>query len=327
MTTKPQITIGISAHPRTQALIDGKVAIDGYDLKVVHDFLSPGEQHHRFENNEFDVCEFSTATFLRICEVDRRFVAIPVFFTRGPRQRNIFIKQGVIQHPSELRGKKIGLSRYGATANVWSRGLLFDEYGLKTTDMRWYVSGHELFMDHELPVPLERPDQPMQFGQDQPHLGGLLAEGKLSAVIIPGDTGHRAIFGGGRTVGNMQKFPGVRCLFEDTDEIIRYVRSKRIYPIMHTVAMSAATVAHYQDFPAQLCAAFREAKQLSAQYMSAADLSGYEKEQEVLGEDPYAYVLGATEITTLKALNRYQIEQGLMKRELDIPSLFVPGTI
>jgi hypothetical protein len=41
----------------------------------------------------------------------------------------------------------------------------------------------------------------------------------------------------------------------------------------------------------------------------------------------YAYVLGPTEMTSLEALNRYQIEQGLMKRELDIPSLFVRGTI
>jgi hypothetical protein len=47
----------------------------------------------------------------------------------------------------------------------------------------------------------------------------------------------------------------------------------------------------------------------------------------VLGEDPYAYVLGPTEITRHKALNRYQVEQGLTKRELDIPSLFVRETI
>ena len=32
-------------------------------------------------------------------------------------------------------------------------------------------------------------------------------------------------------------------------------------------------------------------------------------------------------MTSLKALNRYQIERGLIKRELDIPSLFVSGTI
>ena len=61
--------------------------------------------------------------------------------------------------------------------------------------------------------------------------------------------------------------------------------------------------------------------------MSAEEVAGYEKEKNVLGEDPYAYVLGPPEMTSLKALNRYQIEQGLMKRELDITSLFVRGTV
>ena len=35
--------------------------------------------------------------------------------------------------------------------------------------------------------------------------------------------------------------------------------------------------------------------------------NGYhEKEKNVLDEDPYAYFLGPTEMTSLKALNRYQ---------------------
>src|SRR5262245_36090999 len=131
---KPTITIGIAAEARTKALIDGTVEVDGYRIKVIHDSLSPGEQHHRFEQNEFNVCEFSTATFLRTQEASRRFLALPVFFTRGPRHRNVYIGR-TVSGPTELRGKKIGLSRYGATANVWSRGLLYDEYQLKTTDM------------------------------------------------------------------------------------------------------------------------------------------------------------------------------------------------
>ena len=324
---KQTVTIGIAADARTMALIDGKVEVEGYQIKIVHDSLSPGEQHHRFEQNEFDVCEFSTATFLRTNEVSRRFHALPVFFTRGPRHRNIYIKEGTLSHPSELKGKKIGLSRYGATANVWSRGLLYDEYALKTTDMQWYVSGHELFIGYDLPVTVERPDKPIQFGQDQPHLGKLLSEGKLGGVIIPGDTGYPAIFGGGETTREMEKFPGVRSLIDDTDEIIRYVRQSRVYPIMHTLAMTEEAVQRYSDLPVKLTEAFREAKKLSSQYMTAEEIAGYEKEKNVLGEDPYAYVLGPTELTSLKALNRYQIEQGLMKRELDIRSLFVPGTI
>ena len=324
---KPTITIGIAAEARTKAIIDGRVEVEGYRIKVIHDSLSPGEQHHRFEQNEFDVCEFSTATFLRTHEVSRRFLALPVFFTRGPRHRNIYVKEGTLSHPSELKGKKIGLSRYGATANVWSRGLLYDEFGLKTTDMQWYVSGHELFIGYDLPVKIERPDKPMQFGQDQPHLGKLLSDGKLGGVIIPGDTGYPAIFGGGETTREMEKFPGVKSLIDDTEEIISYVRKSRIYPIMHTLAMTEAVVQRYPDLPVKLTEAFREAKKLSLQYMSAEEVAGYEREKNVLGEDPYAYVLGPTEMTSLKALNRYQIEQGLMKRELDITSLFVRGTV
>jgi 4,5-dihydroxyphthalate decarboxylase len=324
---KPTITIGIAAEPRTQAIIDGKVELEGYRINVVHDSLSPGQQHHRFEQNEFDVCEFSTATFLRTSEASRRFLALPVFFTRGPRHRNIYIKQGTLSHASELKGKKIGLSRYGATANVWSRGLLYDEFGLKTTDMQWYVSGHELFIGYDLPVAVERPEKPAQFGQDQPHLGKLLAQGKLGGVIIPGDTGYPAIFGGGKTTREMEKFPGVKSLFEDTEEIISYVRKSRIYPIMHTLAITETAVQRYPDLPVKLTEAFREARKVSSDYMTREEIKGYQQEQDVLGEDPYAYVLGPTEITSLEALNRYQIEQGLMKRELDIRSLFAIGTI
>src|SRR5262245_50406279 len=82
---KTTITIGIAAEPRTKGIIDGKIEVEGSRIKVIHHSLSPGEQHHRFEQNEFDVCEFSTATFLRTHEVSRRFLALPVFFTRGLR--------------------------------------------------------------------------------------------------------------------------------------------------------------------------------------------------------------------------------------------------
>lgn len=44
---KPTITIGIAAEARTKAIIDGRVEVEGYRIKVISDSLSPGEQHHR----------------------------------------------------------------------------------------------------------------------------------------------------------------------------------------------------------------------------------------------------------------------------------------
>ena len=167
----------------------------------------------------------------------------------------------------------------------------------------------------------------MQFGHDRAHLAALLSKGEIDAVIIPGDTGYQSIFGAGELVSDMESFPGVKCLLDDTEQIIDYIKAKHIYPIMHTIAMTAETANRYIDFSVKLTEAFREAKRLSVQYMSTEEIEGYEKEKAVLGEDPYAYVLGRTEIESLRALNRYQIEQGLMKKQLDIPSLFVPATL
>ena len=43
----------------------------------------------------------------------------------------------------------------------------------------------------------------------------------------------------------------------------------------------------------------------------------------MLGEDPFDYVMGENEKRTLAAMNRYQIEQGLMKTTLPMDDLFI----
>ena len=320
--TKPCLTLGFPPNPRNRALLDGLVPVDGYEVEYVQDY-SPGEFHYRFVQGEFDVAEMSTATFLRTKEKGRRFVALPVFFQRGPRQRNIFYCEGKLRHPRELRGKKIGAFRYGATAVSWARGFLLDEHGLKTTDMGWFVSGREVFIGDRLPVKVERLDPPPPFGKEKAQLAELVSNGTLGAALVPGDSGYLGLFGGGSVPRQMGEFPGVKPLFEDTEEIVRYVKRSGIYPIIHLMTMKEETAERYPDLPAKLIAAFREAGKLATKYLSPEEIAGYEKEREVLGEDPYAYVLGECEKRSLRALNRYQIEQGLMKTELPLEALFV----
>lgn len=320
--TRPRITLGSPPNPRNRALIDGLVAIDGYEIEHIGSY-SPGEFHYRFVQGEYDVAEMSAATFLRTKEKGRRFVALPVFFQRGPRQRNIFYCEGKLKHPGELKGRKIGCFRYGATAVSWARGFLLDEYGLKTADAGWFVSGREVYIGNELPVKVERLDPPPPFGQEKAQLAELVSKGSLGAALVPGDSGFRGIFGGGSVPKEMGKFPGVKPLFDDTDEIVRYVKRTGIYPIIHLMAMKEESAERYPDLPAKLIEAFREAGKLATKYLTPEEIIGYAKEREVLGEDPYAYVLGETEKRSLRALNRYQIEQGLMKKELSLESLFV----
>jgi 4,5-dihydroxyphthalate decarboxylase len=323
MANKPKITFSTNPNPRNRALIDGLVALDGYELNYVGDKYTPGEMHYRFVQGEFDLAEMSTATLMRVKEKGLRFRALPVFFQRGPRQRNIFYCEGKLHHPSELKGKQIGCFRYGATAVSWARGFLLDEYGVKTTDAEWFVSGKEVFIGNELPVKMERLDPPPPFGQEKNHLSRLLSEGKLAAALVAGDSGYTGLFGGGSLPKVMGQFPGVKPLFEDTDEILRYVKRTQIYPIIHIMAMKEETAERYSDLPAKIIEAFREANRLAWKYFTPEDAEGYAKERDVLGYDPYDCRLTESDKKSIRALNRYQIEHGLVKREIPLESLFV----
>ena len=66
-----------------------------------------------------------------------------------------------------------------------------------------------------------------------------------------------------------------------------------------------------------------EARDVSTRYMPAEEIAGYQRERDALGEDPYDYVMGENEKRTLVAMNRYQIEQGLMKTMLPMDDLFI----
>ena len=249
------------------------------------------------------------------------------FSSAGRGQRNIYYCEGGLHHPTALKGKKIGCFRYGATAVVWARGFLLDEYDLKTTDMSWYVSGREVYIGSDLPVKVERLDPPPPFGQEKPHLARLLSEGELQAALVAGDSGYLGLFGGGSLPKAMGEARGVRPLFDDSEEIVRWVRKTRIYPIIHLIALKEEAAERYPDLAVKLLEAFREAKKLSTKYLSQEQIQGHEREKAALGEDPYAYVLGDTEKRTMAALARYQVEQGLLKQAPPVESLFVRETL
>jgi len=270
---KHRITMGLPYHPRTRALIDGEISIDGYELDITHN-PNPGERHYRFAKGEWDVGEYSAATLLRTREKGLRYIALPIFFERGPRQRNIYFCEGKLNHPNELIGKKIGCFRYGATAVVWARGFLLDEYGLKTTDMNWYVSGREVYIVNDLPVKVERLDPPSPFGQEKPHLAKLVSKGELHAALVAGDSGYPGLFGGGTLPKAMGEFAGVKPLFDDSEEIIRWVRRTGIYPIIHLIALKEEVAEKYPDLPGKLLEAFREAKKLATKHLTPEQIEG-----------------------------------------------------
>ena len=79
------------------------------------------------------------------------------------------------------------------------------------------------------------------------------------------------------------------------------------------MAIREATAEKYPDLPAKAIEAFREANRQAGNYFKPGEAEGYAKERDLLGYDPYAGVLSDADKISLQALNRYQIEQGLVK--------------
>ena len=130
---KLRLSLACWDYDRTRALTDGRVHADGIDL--VYQALPVEETFFRMmRHREFDVAEMSLSSYLVSTFRDDPFVAIPVFPSRSFRHSCIFVNErSGIREPHDLIGKRVGVPEYQLTANVWIRGILADEYGVRST--------------------------------------------------------------------------------------------------------------------------------------------------------------------------------------------------
>ena len=127
-----RLSLSVCDYDRTRAIFDGRTPIEGCDVAAVN--LEPEESFHRaFKFAEFDVSEISMSSYtMTTARGDAQYVAVPAFVSRLVRHSSLYIRTDRgIARPQDLKGKTIGLPEYQMTANVWVRGILQDEYGVK----------------------------------------------------------------------------------------------------------------------------------------------------------------------------------------------------
>src|SRR3954464_12816721 len=136
-----RLTLACGRYDRTQALIDGRVKVEGVS-ELNYLALRPGETFWRMLNHqEFDASEMSLSSYTILrSEGDERFIALPVFPSRVFRQNALYVRaDSPLRSPSELKGRRIGVGDYQMTAAVWTRGFLQHEYGVPPQDATWVV--------------------------------------------------------------------------------------------------------------------------------------------------------------------------------------------
>ena len=323
---KLRVTLACWDYDRTRALQEGRVQVEGVELTYLP--LRVEETFWRMlRHQEFDAAELSMGSYLLSRENGSpRFVAIPVFPSRAFRHSGIYINtDSGIKEPKDLIGKRVGVAEYQITMAIWARGTLQHEYGVPPEKMKWFTGGEEQpgrvdKVNHDLPPSIDiRPIGPEQT------LSSMLESGEIDAMM----SAHMPL-------SFVRRSPKVRRLFPNFREVEReYYQRTKIFPIMHTVVLREDVYQRHPWVAQTLFKAFCEAKRIcqasmyefsALKYMLAWSIAEMEEEREIFGEDPWPYGLEANR-HVLETLVQYAHEQGLIKKTVDLESLFVPSTL
>jgi 4,5-dihydroxyphthalate decarboxylase len=144
MSKKIHLTLATGDYESVRALKEGSVKPDGIELTVLTDMTSDNRHWRMIRNQEFDIAELSMSNFLMARYSGLPFVAIPVFLHRRFRHGFVFLNAAKgITKPTDLMGRKVGLRNFQATANLWIRGILEHEYGVRHRQIQWFKQDQE----------------------------------------------------------------------------------------------------------------------------------------------------------------------------------------
>ena len=318
------LTFASCRYDRMEAIRAGEVVPEGIDLNTIA-FASGREIFDRMVGGrEFDVAELSASEFISLMgRGDCPFVALPVFPSRVFRHGYIFINaQADIRAPKDLEGKRVGVPLYTQTAAIWARRHLADEFGVDLDSIRWVQGAVEKTGSHGRPHAPPLPG-PVRIEQNASgcSLGALLARGDIDALI-----GSRKPDELGRDANVVRLFPDHRALERD------FYRRRKIFPIMHLIAMRRDLYQRQRWIATSLYNAFVEAKRRARMRLHYAGslaamlpwlVDDVEEIDAVFGGDPFAYGIEPNR-PTLQALVQYMVEQHFIPRAIAIEDLFVP---
>ena len=319
------LTLACGPYDRTRALADGRVPVEGTDLRYIA--LDPEEIFFRMlGHGEFDASELSLSSYLltHLAAPASPLIAIPVFPSRSFRHSGVYVRDGSdVTRPEDLAGRTVGVAEYQLTANVWIRGILQEYHGVPARSVRYRTGGLNQPGRQEK-IPLDLPPDvdiaPIPPGQT---LADQLARGEIDAIYSP----RAPIAPDGARL---------RRLFADPRRAEQdYYRASGVFPVMHVVVLQRRLYETNRWLAVSLMKAFEKAKGLAyADLRRTAALAvtlpwvreEYEASVELLGEDYWSYGLAPNQ-AVLETFIRYADEQGMISRRPDPAELFAPETL
>lgn len=320
-----KLSIAMGDYDRTRPIVDGRVHIDGVDPVCM--LMSPEEMFFRaFRQNAFDVSELSISSYcVSVAKGNPHYIGIPVFLSRAFRHTSVYIRTDRgIEQPEDLKGKKIGIAEYQLSANVWIRGILEQDFGVRPADILWVRGG------------MDTPERPEKIALELPadiHIEQSPAGATLNQMLVDGEIDG---FVGPRWPRCFNEgHPHVDRLFRDSVAAAAdHFKRTGIFPIMHVLGVRRSLAEEHRWLPAALMKAFSAAKemaQIALNDTSAAKVTmpfvedNLNTVRQLMGTNfwPYGIAANAKVLDTFCDMHH---RQGLSPRRLSIDEMFHPAT-
>lgn len=322
--SKLKISFACCPYDRLNPILTGRVPIEGCDTNFFP--LKPEELFPRvYSTQDFDVTEISASShILTTLRGDADYIGIPAFVSRVFRHGDIYIRTDRgIDRPEDLRGKIVGVPEYQMTAALWIRGILADEYGVKTSDIRWRNGGlQKPGRGERTPIKLP-PSIELESIPSDKSLSGMLAAGEIDALITAIQPDCYA-----------QKAPNVARLFPDYRSVEEaYYRKTGMHPIMHMMAVRKSLAEKHPWLAGNILKACIQARNIAAEEMRSTGMfysmlpwlsDDLARAHAVMGAGMWPYGVTSNR-KELEAMLRWSCEQGLAPRQGKVEELFAPG--
>ena len=317
-------------YDRVQALMDGRVKIDGCDSSFEIDRIGDMNTHVISGPQTREVTEIGLQPFMLAYadENFRDYTLLPIFPLRVFRHKSIYVRTDRgIEKPEDLRGKKIATPGYSSTSLTWIRGIMQDEYGVTPEDVQWVISAKDSSAK-ETGGP-SRQENMMPSGLSVTTGSAGLDE---SDLLESGEVD--ALYHAAEPRAYMEGHPEIARLFSDSRATEQaYFAKTGIFPIMHAVAIRKDVLEQNPWLAEAVFNAYSQAKQLTYDFLTKAAWyktslpwvsQEVEQTREVMGRNYWPYGIEPNRIA-LDALFRYSYEQGLSSQKLTVEELFHPS--
>ncbi len=200
-------------YPQTQALKSGQIKSDRVQLRLTE--VNPVYKAFLMMAREqrFDISEMALVTYLQAKAYGKPITLMPAtLFGRFQHGTMLYNSERGTLTPDNLVGRRIGVRSFAQTTGCWLRGILWKDYGLDLSKVKWVTFEDAHLAEFRDPPGVER-----------------AAEGKdMTKMVLEGEL-DAAIFG-----GNMPSDPRLKSVIPDPDAAAKQWQHKHgTVPINH----------------------------------------------------------------------------------------------